>query len=82
MRALEKEGLPVAFITTMTMVAKQLGANRVISGHKIPHPCGDPGLPAEADHALRHALVQCALDALQRDVSSPTIFTPNADHTS
>lgn len=66
----------------MTMVAKQLGANRVISGHKIPHPCGDPALSAEADHALRHALVQCALDALQRDVSSPTIFTPNTDSAS
>ncbi len=82
MRVLEKEGLPVAFITTMTMVAKQLGANRVISGHKIPHPCGDPGLSSEADHALRYALVQCALGALQKDVSSPTIFSPNIDSTS
>lgn len=63
----------------MTMVAKQMGANRVISGHKIPHPCGDPGLPAEADQALRHALVQCALEALRKDVSSPTIFTPSTD---
>jgi len=62
----------------MSMVAKQLGANRVISGHKIPHPCGDPTLPPEADKALRRAIVRCALKALQTPVKGSTIFTPGA----
>jgi len=39
------EGIPVALITAMTMVGKQIGTNRVVNGIKIPHPCGDPSLP-------------------------------------
>lgn len=70
--------MPVAFITAMSMMAKQLGANRVVTGTKIPHPCGDPSLPPEADKALRRKIVNCALTALQSDVDGPTIFVPDA----
>ena len=74
--------MPVAFITAMSMMGKQLGANRVITGTKIPHPCGDPTLPEEADKALRRTIVTCALDALQTDVDGPTVFVPGATFTS
>ena len=70
--------MPVAFVTAMSMMAKQLGANRVVTGTKIPHPCGDPSLPPEADKALRRKIVNCALTALQSDVDGPTIFVPDA----
>ena len=70
--------MPVAFVTAMSMMAKQLGANRVITGTKIPHPMGDPSLPPEADKALRRKIVTCALTALQSDVDGPTIFVPEA----
>ncbi len=70
--------MPVAFVTAMSMMAKQLGANRVITGTKIPHPCGDPSLPPEADKALRRKIITCALTALQSDVDGPTIFVPEA----
>jgi glycine reductase len=70
--------MPVAFVTAMSMMAKQLGANRVVTGTKIPHPCGDPSLPPEADKALRRKIVICALTALQSDVDGPTIFVPDA----
>jgi len=66
----------VATITAMTMVASQVGANRVVTGTKIPHPCGDPSLSAEADKAVRRGILKCALEALQTDVSSPTVFAP------
>ncbi len=79
---MEKEGMPVAYITAMAMMAKQLGTNRVIMGTKIPHPCGDPNLSPEADKALRREIVKCALSALQAEVSGPTIFTPNITYTS
>lgn len=64
----------------MTMVGNQMGVSRVITGTKIPHPCGDPTLPEEADRALRRAIVQCALDALQTNVSGSTIFTPDVQY--
>ena len=74
--------MPVAFVTAMSMMAKQLGANRVITGTKIPHPMGDPSLPPEADKALRRKIVDCTLTALQSDVDGPTIFVPNVSFTS
>ena len=76
-KEIEKEGIPVAYITAMATMGKQLKANRVITGIKIPHPCGDPTLPEEADQALRREIVQCALSVLQTEVSGPTIFTPD-----
>ncbi len=81
-REIEKEGIPVAMITAMVSVARQIGANRVITGTKIPHPCGDPTLSPEADQALRRAIVNCALEVLQRDVEGPTVFAPDITFTS
>ncbi len=81
-RELEKEGIPVAHITAMTMLSKQIGANRVVTGTKIPHPCGDPNLSTEDDEALRRAIVHCALDVLQVDVEGPTVFVPDVTFTS
>ena len=76
-REIEKAGVPVAFITAMSMMAKQLGANRVVTGIKIIHPLGDPNLSAEADLALRREIVNTALSALQTEVDGPTIFAPD-----
>ena len=72
----------MAIITAMTMLAKQIGANRIITGVKIPHPCGDPTLPETADLALRREIVNRALGALQTDVSGPTVFVPDGTYTS
>ena len=72
----------MALITAMTMLGKQIGANRIVTGVKIPHPCGDPNLPEEADKALRREIVKSALGALQTDVSGPTIFVPDVKYTS
>jgi glycine/betaine/sarcosine/D-proline reductase family selenoprotein B len=81
-REIEKEGIPVVFITAMAMLAEQLGANRIVTGAKIPHPCGDPTLAEEADRALRLEIVKCALSALQSDVKGSTIFVPDVEFTS
>lgn len=75
-KEIEREGTPVAHITAMSLLAKQVGANRVVSGVKVPHPCGDPHAFPETDHALRRRIVEVALDALQTDVDGPTLFTP------
>jgi betaine reductase len=81
-RQIEKMGIPVVLITAMTMMAKQLGVNRIVSGTKIPHPCGDPTLTAEADRDLRREILKCALKALQTDVSSPLVFVPDIKYAS
>ena len=76
-KEIERGGIPVAFITAMTKMATQVGANRIVTGVKIPHPCGNPDLSAEADLALRQEIVKCALRVLQTDVSGPTVFVPD-----
>ena len=76
-REIEKTGLAVAFITAMSMMAKQLGVNRTVTGIKIPHPLGDPTLSAKADLTVRKEIVRTALNALQTTVNGPTIFVPD-----
>lgn len=66
----------------MAALAKQMKSNRIVAGTKIPHPCGDPNLPAEADHALRREIVRTALNVLQAQVSGPTVFVPDISYTS
>lgn len=66
----------MALITTLFPLAQQIGANRIVKGVKIPHPCGDPKLPPEQDRRLRRTIVATALKALQAEVSEPTVFTP------
>ena len=79
-KEIEREGIPVVLITAMTMLGKQIGANRIVTGTKIPHPCGDPTLPEDADRAVRREIVRSALSVLQKEVSHPTIFTPDVKY--
>ncbi len=65
-------------ISAMFPLAEQVGANRIVKGVRIPHPCGDPGLPSEVDGKLRKAIVETALKALEEDVDGSTVFTPDA----
>ena len=69
-------------ITTMTILGQQIGANRIVAGRKVIHPCGNPELSEEADQALRREIVKCALSALQTDVNGPTVFVPDITYTS
>lgn len=71
---MERRGLPVAMISALPPVALELGANRVVRGVKIPHPCGDPTADAEHDLELRRGIVSRALAALATSIDRPTIF--------
>ncbi len=66
----------MAVISAMFPVAEQVGASRIVKAVAIPHPCGDPSLPADMDEALRQEIVATALKALESEVNSSTVFTP------
>ena len=66
----------MALISAMYPVAEQVGASRIVKGVAIPHPCGDPSLPAELDAQLRREIVSTALKALEAKVDTTTVFTP------
>jgi glycine/betaine/sarcosine/D-proline reductase family selenoprotein B len=62
----------------MTPVAQRVGASRIVTGGRIPHPASDPTRPPEAERAFRRNLVRVALRALESPVTEPTVFTVNA----
>jgi len=65
-------------ITALGPVASDLGANRVVRGVKIPHPCGDPSLDPSGDHALRIGLARAALGALGTKLEAAALFDRTA----
>lgn len=63
-------------ISAMYPVAEQVGASRIVKAVAIPHPCGDPALPADLDRQLRREIIATALKALEENVESATVFAP------
>ena len=74
MKELERAGLPTVHICTIVPISKTVGANRIVPAVAIPHPLGDPSRSPEEEHALRRALVEKALAALETDVDAQTVF--------
>jgi betaine reductase len=75
-KELDRAGLPVAMISAMYPVAEQVGASRIVKAVAIPHPCGDPSLPADLDGQLRREIVATALKALEQKVDTSMVFAP------
>ena len=73
-KEIERAGIPVVHMCTITPISKTVGANRILPTVAIPHPLGNPALSVEDEYALRKKLVAKALDALTTPVQEQTIF--------
>ncbi len=73
-KEIERAGLPVVHICTVTPISMTVGANRIIPAIAIPHPLGNPELDYEEEKKLRRRLVEKALKALTTPVDKQTIF--------
>jgi glycine reductase len=73
-KELERAGLPTVHICTIVPISKTVGANRIVPAVAIPHPLGNPALPKEEEKALRRKIITKALEALQTDIQSQTVF--------
>lgn len=73
-KEIERVGIPVVHMATVTPISMTIGANRIIPGVGIPHPLGDPKLSQEDQYQLRKSMVRKALDALRTHVTGQTIF--------
>lgn len=60
-------------ITAMTTLAKNVGANRIVAGTKIPHPCGDPTVSPKRDREIGMLLLEKSFELLQKPVQAPEI---------
>ena len=73
-KEIERVGIPVVHMCTITPISLTVGANRIIPTVAIPHPLGNPALSAEEEYTLRKKLVTRALEALTIEVEDQTVF--------
>ncbi|NYE57873.1 glycine reductase [Carboxydothermus ferrireducens DSM 11255] len=73
-KEIERAGIPVVHMCTIVPISKTVGANRIVPTVAIPHPLGNPALPADEEKALRRKLVEKALKALTTEVEGQTVF--------
>lgn len=73
-KEIERAGIPVVHICTVTPISMTVGANRIVPAVAIPHPLGNPALDKEEEKKLRRQIVEKALKALATEVDGQTIF--------
>ena len=73
-KEIERAGIPVVHMCTVTPMSMTVGANRIVPTIAIPHPLGNPALSHKEEKALRRKLVERALEALTTEVEDQTIF--------
>ena len=73
-KEIERAGIPVVHICTVTPISMTVGANRIVPAVAIPHPLGNPALHKEEEKKLRRQIVEKALKALTTEVDGQTIF--------
>ena len=73
-KEIERAGLPVVHICTVTPISMTVGANRIVPAIAIPHPLGNPALGKDEECARLKGLVEKALKALTTEVDGQTIF--------
>ena len=73
-KEIERTGITVVHMCTVTPISMTVGANRIVPTIAIPHPLGNPALSAEDEYALRKKLVEGALRAMTTEVEDQTIF--------
>ena len=73
-KEIERVGIPVVHMCTITPISLTVGANRIIPTIASPHPLGNPALTAEDEYALRYKLVDAAIKAFSVEVDKQTVF--------
>lgn len=73
-KEIERAGIPVVHVCTVTPISMTVGANRIVPAIAIPHPLGNPALTPEEEYNLRKKIVNRALEALTIEVKDQTIF--------
>ena len=73
-KEVERAGIPVVHVCTVTPISMTVGANRIVPAIAIPHPLGNPALDPKEEKELRRHIVEKALVALTTEVEDQTIF--------
>jgi len=73
-KEVERAGIPVVHICTVTPISMTVGANRIVPAVAIPYPLGNPSLSFEEEKLVRRRILTTALEALSTEVGGQTIF--------
>jgi len=73
-KEIERAGIPVVHVCTVTPISMTVGANRIVPAIAIPHPLGNPSLTPTDEKQLRRKILTKALEALSTEVEGQTIF--------
>ena len=73
-KEIERAGIPVVHVCTVTPISMTVGANRIVPAIAIPHPLGNPALDHDEEKSLRRKIVEKARNALATPVDGQTIF--------
>jgi len=73
-KEIERAGIPVVHVCTVTPISMTVGANRIVPAVAIPHPLGNPSLNPADEKQLRRRILTTALEALSTEVEGQTIF--------
>lgn len=73
-KEIERSGIPVVHICTVVPISLTVGANRIVPAVAIPHPLGNPNVPADEEKKIRRRLIMKALNALTTEVHGQTVF--------
>ena len=73
-KEIERAGIPVVHICTVTPISMTVGANRIVPAVAIPHPLGNPALDKGEEKKLRRGIVEKALEALTTEVDGQKVF--------
>ena len=73
-KEIERAGIPVVHVCTVTPISMTVGANRIVPAIAIPHPLGNPNITPADEKQLRRKILTTALDALSTEVTGQTIF--------
>lgn len=73
-KEIERAGIPAVHICSIVPISRTVGANRIVPAIAIPHPLGDPTRTKDEEKALRRALVEKALRALETKIDEQTVF--------
>lgn len=73
-KEIERYGLPIVHMATITTISESVGANRIVPTVAIPYPVGNPELGGNEDRQVRDELVERAVESLATAVEKPTVF--------
>ena len=74
-KEIERYGIPVVHMATITTISQSVGANRIVPTIAIPHPIGSPSSNEDTEDSIREKMVVTALlKALSTQVKTSTEF--------